>query len=109
MAPRIIDGKAVAAKVELETAEGVARLVARGVTPGLAVVLVGSDPGSQSYVNMKERDCARLGIASFDHRLAADTPQTELDELIDALNADPDVHGILVQQPLPRHLSLIHI
>ncbi len=106
MAPRIIDGKAVAAKVELETAEGVARLASRGVTPGLAVVLVGEDPGSQSYVTMKERDCARLGIRSFDHRLAASTQQAELDALIDRLNADPDVHGILVQQPLPKHLDV---
>ena len=106
MAPRIIDGKAVAAKVELETAQGVARLLARGVTPGLAVVLVGDDPGSQSYVTMKERDCARLGIRSFDHRLAVDTQQAELDALIDALNADQDVHGILVQQPLPKHLDV---
>jgi methylenetetrahydrofolate dehydrogenase (NADP+)/methenyltetrahydrofolate cyclohydrolase len=102
----MIDGRAVAATVERETAEGVARLVARGVTPGLAVVLVGDDPGSQSYVNMKEKDCARLGIRSFDHRLPASTPQAELDALIDTLNADPDVHGILVQQPLPRDLDV---
>jgi methylenetetrahydrofolate dehydrogenase (NADP+)/methenyltetrahydrofolate cyclohydrolase len=102
----MIDGRAVATTVERETAEGVARLVARGVTPGLAVVLVGDDPGSQSYVNMKEKDCARLGIRSFDHRLPASTPQAELDALIDTLNADPDVHGILVQQPLPGGLDV---
>jgi methylenetetrahydrofolate dehydrogenase (NADP+)/methenyltetrahydrofolate cyclohydrolase len=102
----MIDGRAVATTVERETAEGVARLVARGVTPGLGVVLVGDDPGSQSYVNMKEKDCARLGIRSFDHRLPASTPQAELDALIDTLNADPDVHGILVQQPLPGGLDV---
>jgi methylenetetrahydrofolate dehydrogenase (NADP+)/methenyltetrahydrofolate cyclohydrolase len=70
------------------------------------VVLVGADPASLSYVNMKERDCARLGIRSFDTRLAADTSQTELDAVIAGYNADPEVHGILVQQPFPRHLDV---
>ncbi|MDO9556731.1 MAG: bifunctional methylenetetrahydrofolate dehydrogenase/methenyltetrahydrofolate cyclohydrolase FolD [Coriobacteriia bacterium] len=97
----IIDGKKVSADIEQQTVAGVARLTERGVTPGLAVVLVGEDPASQSYVGMKERDCERIGIRSFDHRLPAETPQEELNELIDRLNADPDVHGILVQLPLP--------
>lgn len=97
----IIDGKKVSAEVEEQTRAGVERLAERGVTPGLAVVLVGEDPASQAYVNMKERDCERIGIRSFDHRLSADTPQDELNGLIDRLNADPDVHGILVQLPLP--------
>jgi methylenetetrahydrofolate dehydrogenase (NADP+)/methenyltetrahydrofolate cyclohydrolase len=101
----IIDGKAVAAKVRSEAAVRAADLTARGVTPGLAVVLVGSDPASQSYVGMKERDCAEVGIRSFDHRLAADTSQEALNELIDTLNADAAVHGILVQFPLPGHLD----
>lgn len=106
MEPVIIDGKHVSAIVEQRTAAKVAALKARGVVPGLAVVLVGDDPASQSYVRMKERDCERLGIRSFDHRLPADLAQADLDALIDSLNADPDVHGILVQQPFPRHLDV---
>lgn len=106
MSPVIIDGKVVSAALERETAQRVEALRARGVTPGLAVVLVGEDPASQSYVTMKERDCERLGIRSFDTRLPADTPQDELDAVIEAYNADPQVHGILVQQPFPRHLDV---
>ncbi len=106
MAPLIIDGKVVSAALESETIGRVGALRARGVTPGLAVVLVGDDPASLSYVSMKERDCARLGIRSFDTRLAADTSQTELDAVIAGYNADPEVHGILVQQPFPRHLDV---
>lgn len=102
----IIDGKAVSAAVEAETTERIRELAERGVTPGLAVVLVGDDPASQAYVNMKEKDCARLGITSFDRRLPAETTQAELDALIDQLNADPHVHGILVQQPFPAHLDV---
>jgi len=106
MPPVIIDGKVVSAAVERETAERVQALLRRGVTPGLAVVLVGDDPASQSYVGMKERDCERLGIRSFDTRLPADTSQEDLDAVIAAYNADPAVHGILVQQPFPRHLDV---
>lgn len=102
----IIDGKAVAAAVEAETAQLLSGLAERGVRAGLAVVLVGDDPASHSYVEMKERDCERLGIRSIDHRLPAGTPQAELDALIDSMNADPEVHGILVQQPLPGHLDV---
>ncbi|HEY5431832.1 MAG TPA: bifunctional 5,10-methylenetetrahydrofolate dehydrogenase/5,10-methenyltetrahydrofolate cyclohydrolase, partial [Coriobacteriia bacterium] len=106
MPPVIIDGKVVSAAVESDTAKRVQALLARGVTPGLAVVLVGEDPASQSYVKMKERDCERLGIRSFDARLPAETTQEELDAVIAAFNADPAVHGILVQQPFPRHLDV---
>jgi methylenetetrahydrofolate dehydrogenase (NADP+)/methenyltetrahydrofolate cyclohydrolase len=106
MRPLIIDGKTVSAAVEVETAVRIAALKARGVTPGLAVVLVGDDPASQSYVRMKERDCARLGIRSFDSRLPADISQDRLNDVIDGLNDDPHVHGILVQQPFPRHLDV---
>ncbi len=106
MAPLIIDGKTVSAAVEAETVLRIAALLERGVTPGLAVVLVGEDPASQSYVKMKERDCERLGIRSFDARLPADITQERLNDVIDGFNADPHVHGILVQQPFPRHLDV---
>jgi len=101
----IIDGLKRAAEVKAQATVAVDKLVADGIRPCLAVVLVGDDPGSASYVRMKERDCAEVGIESRDHRLPADTPQDELDALIDALNADPGVHGILVQMPLPHHLD----
>jgi methylenetetrahydrofolate dehydrogenase (NADP+)/methenyltetrahydrofolate cyclohydrolase len=106
MAPIIIDGKVVSAAVEAETVERIAASRSRGVTPGLAVVLVGDDPASQSYVKMKERDCERLCIRSFDAKLPADISQERLDDIIDGFNADPHVHGILVQQPFPRHLDV---
>lgn len=101
----IIDGVKLAAEVRGQAATAVRELAARGVTPCLAVVLVGDDPASASYVRMKERDCAEVGIESRDHRLPAQTAQVELDALIDVLNADPAVHGILVQMPLPGHLD----
>jgi methylenetetrahydrofolate dehydrogenase (NADP+)/methenyltetrahydrofolate cyclohydrolase len=106
MDPLIIDGKTVSAEVEIETVQRIEALRARGVIPGLAVVLVGDDPASQSYVNMKERDCSRLGIRSFDSRHPADISQERLHDVIDGFNADPHVHGILVQQPFPRHLDV---
>jgi methylenetetrahydrofolate dehydrogenase (NADP+)/methenyltetrahydrofolate cyclohydrolase len=101
----VMDGKAVADSVNADTAEEVARLVARGVTPGLAVILVGEDPASISYVNMKERDCERVGIRSLDARLPADTLAEDLFGLINEYNASPEVHGILVQLPLPAHID----
>ena len=101
----IIDGNAVAAAVRARAAEGVQQLVARGVKPCLAVVLVGDDPASASYVRMKERDCAEVGIESRDYRLPETTSQAELETLVEQLNADPAVHGILVQMPIPRHLD----
>jgi methylenetetrahydrofolate dehydrogenase (NADP+)/methenyltetrahydrofolate cyclohydrolase len=106
MEPVIMDGRHVSSLVELDTARRAEALIGRGVVPGLAVVLVGDDPASLSYVNMKERDCQRLGIRSFDTRLPADCPQGQLDEVIDRYNADPGVHGILVQQPFPVHLDV---
>lgn len=101
----IIDGKLVAEKTKQRAAELVARVREAGVEPGLAVVLVGDDPASHSYVRMKERDCADVGIRSFDHRRPAEMTQDALDHLIDECNADPSVHGILVQLPLPAQLD----
>lgn len=98
---QIIDGKLVASEVRARAAALVERVKAAGVDPGLAVVLVGEDPASQSYVRMKERDCAELGIRSIDYRRPADITQDELNAIIDECNADPGVHGILVQLPLP--------
>lgn len=102
---RVMDGNEVAAAVKREVRDEVERLATQGVTPGLAVVLVGDDPASASYVNMKERDCEEVGVRAFDHRRPADITQDELNAIIDAANADPDVHGILVQMPLPDHLD----
>lgn len=103
--PQIIDGNAVAAAVRKRVGLEVAGMKAQGVTPGLAVVLVGDDPASHAYVRMKEQDCREVGIESFDLRRPADITQVELEDLIDACNADPAVHGILVQMPLPSHLD----
>jgi methylenetetrahydrofolate dehydrogenase (NADP+)/methenyltetrahydrofolate cyclohydrolase len=106
MSAQILDGKAVAASVRERVAEGVRELVANGGTPpGLATVLVGADPASQVYVGMKNKQTAEAGMRSFHHDLPATTPQAELDALIDSLNADPAVHGILVQSPLPGELD----
>ena len=105
MADTIIDGKAVAASVRAEAATRVRELRNAGIEPGLAVVLVGDDPASASYVNMKERDCAEVGIRSFDTRLPSDTSQETLEAIIDGFNNDPAVHGILLQLPIPRHLD----
>ena len=97
-----IDGKALAAKVKSQVAAEAAKLPRK---PGLAVVLVGEDPASQVYVAGKERDCAECGIESFSHRLGAETTEDELLALVRRLNGDPRVNGILVQLPLPGHLS----
>ena len=99
---QIIDGKLVAAEVRGRAAGLVDRAKTAGVQPGLAVVLVGEDPASQSYVRMKERDCAEAGIRSVDYRCGADITQDELNAIIDECNADPSIHGILVQLPLPQ-------
>ncbi len=98
----LIDGKALAAKIKAQVKEDAARL---SRTPGLAVVLVGEDPASQIYVRGKERDCGECGIRSFPHRLPAETSQEALLALLDELNRDGAVDGILVQLPLPRHLD----
>ncbi len=108
-AGRILDGKAVAARVRDEVAAEVGALRARGIVPGLATVLVGDDPASAVYVRNKGITCEKVGMASFSFTLPADTGQERLAALIDELNARPDVHGILVQLPLPRHLDANHI
>jgi methylenetetrahydrofolate dehydrogenase (NADP+) / methenyltetrahydrofolate cyclohydrolase len=100
-----IDGKAVAAVVRGEVREHVARLVAGGLQPGLATVLVGEDPASGVYVGMKQKACVEVGMRSVGHRLAATVTQEELIALVRELEADPAVHGILVQLPLPAHLD----
>jgi methylenetetrahydrofolate dehydrogenase (NADP+)/methenyltetrahydrofolate cyclohydrolase len=106
MTAAIIDGAAVSARVRDEVAAGVARLVAEGgPTPGLATVLVGSDPASQVYVRNKHQATEKAGMRSFHSELGATTPQAELDGLIGDLNANPEVHGILVQSPLPKGLD----
>jgi methylenetetrahydrofolate dehydrogenase (NADP+) / methenyltetrahydrofolate cyclohydrolase len=105
VAATVIDGKAFAARVRAQVAAHVATLVAAGVKPGLAVVLVGEDPASQVYVRNKHASTVEVGMASFEHRLAADTSESDLLALIARLNADPAVHGILVQLPLPGHLD----
>jgi methylenetetrahydrofolate dehydrogenase (NADP+)/methenyltetrahydrofolate cyclohydrolase len=105
MAATIIDGKAIAQSMRDEIAEEVARLGEKGITPGLGVVLVGEDPASQSYVRAKEKACAKAGIYSDDNRLPADTSEDELLALVDRMNEDPKIHGILVQLPLPDHIN----
>jgi len=100
-----IDGRAIALELSRQTAADVAALAARGVEVGLAVVLVGNDPASEVYVARKMAETARVGIRSFEHRLSADTAEAALLSLIDSLNADPAVHGILVQLPLPGHIE----
>jgi methylenetetrahydrofolate dehydrogenase (NADP+)/methenyltetrahydrofolate cyclohydrolase len=106
MVARLIDGKAFAAGVVARVAAHVARLrEERALVPGLAVVLVGEDPASRVYVKNKAARTAEAGMRSFEHRLPADTPAKVLLALIASLNADPDVHGILVQLPLPPHLD----
>ena len=105
MNARIIDGKQVAQKVRQEVAQSAAALRARGVVPGLAVVLVGEDPASQVYVRNKEKAAREAGVEPFDHHLPATTTQRELLDLVARLNADPTVDGILVQLPLPRGLD----
>ena len=103
---RIIDGKAFAEQVRMRIGAHVQRLKAEhGIVPGLAVVIVGEDPASQIYVSSKARQTVELGMASFKHELPADTPQGELLALIERLNADPAVHGILVQMPVPAHID----
>jgi len=100
-----IDGKRVAAAVRSEVRERVARLASHGVVPGLATVLVGDDPASRLYVGNKERACEEVGMHSFAHRLAASTEQAELLALVRELGRRRDVHGILVQLPLPPPLD----
>jgi methylenetetrahydrofolate dehydrogenase (NADP+)/methenyltetrahydrofolate cyclohydrolase len=101
----LIDGAAIAQKIRERVAAGVATLVARGVTPGLSVVLVGDDPASAVYVGAKERASKAAGINGATIRLPASTTHAELVALVDRLNEDPSVHGILVQSPLPKQID----
>jgi len=105
MAAQIIDGKQVAADMRAELKTEVASLKEKGIVPGLAVVLVGEDPASKSYVTAKERACEEMGIYSDDNRLDADTSQKDLMALVEKLNSDPKINGILVQLPLPKGLD----
>lgn len=105
MTAQILDGKKVAADVRASIGAEIERLKGRGVTPGLAVVLVGEDPASQVYVRSKEKACQAVGMNSFLHRLPAATEQDRLLELIKQLNAAPAVHGILIQLPLPQQID----
>ncbi len=105
MTAQIIDGKQVAADMREELKAKGAKLKEQGIVPGLAVVLVGEDPASKSYVTAKERACEETGIYSDDNRLSAECSQEELMALVDKLNKDPKINGILVQLPLPKHLN----
>jgi methylenetetrahydrofolate dehydrogenase (NADP+)/methenyltetrahydrofolate cyclohydrolase len=100
-----IDGNLLAEKIRGRIASEVASLKARGITPGLAVVLVGDDPASQVYVRNKVAACGKVGMHSVMHRLPAGTTESELLALIHSLNGDPAIHGILVQLPLPKHIA----
>ncbi|MCK4961868.1 MAG: bifunctional methylenetetrahydrofolate dehydrogenase/methenyltetrahydrofolate cyclohydrolase FolD [Anaerolineales bacterium] len=106
MTAMVIDGKAIAAELRKEVAKGVEQLVATGtIPPGLATVLVGVNPASQTYVRMKRKACAEVGIESFGYELPVDTSQEDVEKVVKELNADPKVHGILVQLPLPAGLD----
>ena len=103
---KLIDGKQLAQNLRGEIAAGVERLKAeKGVTPGLAVILVGDNPASVSYVTAKEKACAEAGMLSREIRLPAETTEAELVALVGELNDDPAIHGILVQRPVPKHIS----
>jgi methylenetetrahydrofolate dehydrogenase (NADP+)/methenyltetrahydrofolate cyclohydrolase len=105
MTAQIIDGKQVAADMRAELKDEVAKLKKQGIVPGLGVILVGEDPASKSYVTAKERACEEIGIYSDDNRLEAKTSQKELMALVDKMNKDPKINGILVQLPLPEDLN----
>jgi len=106
MAAEIISGKDVAAAIRAELKEEVAELTAKhGIVPGLATVLVGEDPASVSYVTAKNKACANLGMKSFQHTLPAETSEEDLLKLVDELNNNDEVNGILVQLPLPKHID----
>lgn len=103
--PKLIDGRAIAEKVYVDLRGQIAELKTKGVTPGLAVVLVGDDPASRAYVRSKDKMCRELGLHSVKLELPASTTQTELLKLVEQLNADTTVHGILVQSPPPAHID----
>jgi methylenetetrahydrofolate dehydrogenase (NADP+) / methenyltetrahydrofolate cyclohydrolase len=103
--PNLIDGRAIAEKVYVDLRREIAELRAKGVTPGLAVVLVGDDPASRAYVRSKDKMCRELGLHSLKLELPASTTQTELLSRVEELNADSNIHGILVQSPPPAHID----
>jgi methylenetetrahydrofolate dehydrogenase (NADP+)/methenyltetrahydrofolate cyclohydrolase len=106
MRAQILDGTEIAEQVRQRVADAVSRIAeSGGVVPGLATVLVGENPASLSYVRSKQRTCAKLGINAVDIRLPADTPTEQVESIIADLNRRTDVHGILIQQPLPQHLD----
>ncbi len=105
MAAKILDGKQIAVQMREELKGRIAGLAQRGIRPGLAVILVGDDPASKSYVTAKEKACEEVGIYSSDNRLVAATTESELLGLIERFNQDPKIHGILVQLPLPKHIN----
>ena len=105
MSAQLLDGKLMSDELRVRIAERVAALKEKGVTPGLAVILVGEDPASQIYVRNKEKGCEQVGMHSVAIRLPENTTQAELEGHIRALNADASIHGILVQLPLPKHLD----
>ena len=105
MAAQVIDGKQVSKDIRNELKERVGALAAKGVVPGLAVILVGEDPASVSYVTGKEEACDEVGIRKFGKHLPEKTPESELIALIEEYNRNPEVHGILVQFPLPKHID----
>ncbi|HDP70572.1 MAG TPA: bifunctional methylenetetrahydrofolate dehydrogenase/methenyltetrahydrofolate cyclohydrolase FolD [Actinobacteria bacterium] len=105
MSARIIDGKAIAASIRQEMTSEVAQLKENGIVPGLAVVIIGDDPASKVYVGQKEKGCAQIGIYSEKHDLPGDTSEEELLDLIDKLNKDDKINGILVQLPLPKQID----
>ena len=105
MSAQKLDGRAASAAIKAELTERVAALKAKGVTPGIATVLVGADPASQLYVGMKHKQSEAIGMNSIQRELPADATQEQVEALIDELNADPACHGYIVQLPLPKHLD----
>ncbi|MBE7956215.1 bifunctional methylenetetrahydrofolate dehydrogenase/methenyltetrahydrofolate cyclohydrolase [Microbacterium oxydans] len=105
MTAKILDGKAASAVIRAELTERVAELKSKGITPGIATVLVGADPASQLYVGMKHRQSEAIGMNSIQRELPADATQADVEALIDELNADPACHGYIVQLPLPKHID----
>lgn len=101
----ILDGKILSEKILTDLVEETTQLKAKGITPGLAVILVGDDPASQSYVNSKEKACQKLGMYSEKIVLPKETSEKELLSIIQKLNKDPKIHGILVQSPVPKHIN----
>ena len=105
MSAKIIDGRAISEKLRERIKSETQELLAGGITPGLAVVIVGDDPASRTYVNNKKKACAQVGFYSEEHALPRETTQEELIALVRELNARSDIHGILVQLPLPKHID----